>query len=79
MLPKNDSEYIKNVIMASLVISGLCFVVLLFLYDLLSGRILLTFILAAIISCALFLKDLTRKAIYQIRLGIVKLMDLLNL
>lgn len=79
MLPKNDSEYIKNVIFASLVISGLCLVVFLFLYDLLSGRILLTFILAAVISCALFLKDLTRKAIYQIRLGIVKLMDLLNL
>lgn len=65
MLPKNDSEYVKNVIIAALAIFAGAFVVFFVFYSLLNERIILTLMLVGVFSFALFLKDMFRSLVRE--------------
>lgn len=78
MLPKNDSDYVKSVAIASLALFVGGFITFFVIYGFLSDRILLAFILGAGISCSLFLKDVTQKVIKETKAAFSRLWAMIS-
>lgn len=75
MLPKNDLEYVKNVILAALAIFAGAFAVSFVIYWLLNDNILLAFIMAAVASFLVFMKDMARKLLEALKSATRKILS----